>query len=125
VHAVTRLLAFWRRQSLAHFPKQLYVALYEGIMYAACFSNGALLFVNSFSYEDTTDILYYTLYIWRQVGMSQLHDELCLAADAETSERLTVELGKYLSNIRATASPWPDAPADVPPDVAALFACEL
>ncbi|MDR2120037.1 MAG: DUF3822 family protein [Tannerella sp.] len=125
VHAVTRLLDLWRKQSVVHLAKQLYISPYEGIMYAACFDRGALLFVNSFNYEDVTDILYYTLYIWRQVGMEQLSDELNIVADAEMYEKLTVELKKYLSNIRAITFPWPDAPANVPPDVAALFTCEL
>jgi hypothetical protein len=124
VHAATRLLYFWRKQSLAHLPKQLYVALSEGVMFAACFDKGALLFVNSFSYDDMADILYYTLYIWRQVGMEQLYDELYLASDAAMHEKLTLELKQYVSNIRAVASPHPDAPEDVPLDIAALFACE-
>ncbi|MDR1407599.1 MAG: DUF3822 family protein [Tannerella sp.] len=124
VHAATRLLTLWRKQSLTHLRRQLYVALHEGIMYAACFDKGVLCFVNSFNYEDTADILYYTLYIWKQLGMEQLHDVLHLAADTEMYEKLSAELKIYLSHIQAVAPPWPDMPAGVPPDVMALFACE-
>jgi len=124
VHAVTRLLSFWRKQSLTHLSRQLHIALYEGIMHAACFDRGVLLFVNSFNYDDMADILYYTLYIWKQVGMEQLNDELLLYADAGMYETLAAELKGYLSHIRKAAFPYPNVPAGMPPDVIALFACE-
>jgi hypothetical protein len=124
VHAVTRLLSFWRKQSLTHLSKQLYVSLYEGVMHAACFDRGVLLFVNSFNYDDMADILYFTLYIWKQVGMEQLNDELFLYADAGMYEKLEVELKGYLSHVQKAAFPWSNAAAEIPPDIAALFACE-
>ena len=124
VHAVTRQLAFWRTQSLVRLPKQLYISLNEGIMYAACFDKGILLFINSFNYEDVSEILYYTLYIWKQVGMAQLDDELYVAANPEMYEKLAFELRVYLSHVHAASELWPDAPAGTPSDVIALFACE-
>ncbi|MDR1332298.1 MAG: DUF3822 family protein [Tannerella sp.] len=123
-HAVTRLLSLWRKQSLTCLPKQQYVALHEGVMYAACFDRGALCFVNSFNCEDMADVLYYTLYIWKQVGMEQLHDELYIATDAATYEKVSVELKEYVPNVRAFVFPWPEAPSGAPPDVMAFFACE-
>jgi len=123
VHAVTRMLTNWHKNSLLHIRKQLYVALYNGVMHAACFDKGAALFVNSFKYEDRDDILYYTLYIWQQLGMDQMHDELYIASTADMYAKVSVELKTYLSHIQAIVPAWPEA-AETPYDVVALLLCE-
>ena len=66
------------RSRAVRLPRQLYVVLHRRRMDVACYAQGNLLFVNSFEYEHTDDILYYILYVWKQVGMDQQKDQLRL-----------------------------------------------
>ena len=57
VHHVGPLLSLWKKQSRARLPRQLYVVLHRRRMDVACYAQGNLLFVNSFEYEHTDEIL--------------------------------------------------------------------
>lgn len=60
---------------------------------------GNLLFVNSFEYEHTDDILYYILYVWKQAGMDQQKDQLRLFGDVPLRNDITNTLRNYLQYI--------------------------
>ena len=124
-HAITPTLNQWKRQNLTGYPKQLFVALHEDMMDVACFDKGALLFINSFHVADSTDIIYYILYIWKQTGLDQLQDELFLYTNPQKYQTLKDTLQTYLSHIECIQSRWSDAGMEVPPDVMALFQCGL
>jgi hypothetical protein len=123
-HAVTSLLTEWRKQNLTGYPKQLYVALHENRMIVACFDQGALTFINSFSTDDPADTLYYILYVWKQTELDQMNDELLLYANPLTYQPLKETLPTYLSHIEWIRPQWPASAGDVPPDIMALFPCE-
>jgi hypothetical protein len=124
-HAIAPLLGQWRKQSVIAYPKQLFVSLYEDTMDAACFYRENLLFINSFRFDDTADILYYILYIWKQTGMDQQQDRLVVHANTDLHQALKETLQTYLLQIEFVQ---PQATGDglqVPADITALFQCEL
>ena len=123
-HAVTAQLIHWRHRSLTTYPKQLYVALYEDTMDAACFYRETLLFINSFQVDDPADMLYYILYIWKQTDLDQQNDKLILFASTETCQMLKENLHTYLSQIEYVQPRQSDTGLEVPPDVTALFQCK-
>ncbi|MDR3267886.1 MAG: DUF3822 family protein [Tannerella sp.] len=124
IHAITSQLLFWRKQNLACFPKQLYVAVHDHIMDAACYDKGTLIFLNSFDVENTTDIIYYLLYIWRQTGIDQLEDRLLLAAHPPVYQELKETLRKYVRHIEPAPPPPGHEYEKAPLDIQCLFACE-
>ena len=71
VHHITPQLVLWKQQSRALIPRQMYVVIHRKMMDVVCFAQGKLLFVNTFGYDKPDDILYYILYVWKQVGMDQ------------------------------------------------------
>ena len=99
VHHVSPLLSLWKKQSRARLPRQLYVVLHRRRMDVACYAQGNLLFVNSFEYEHTDDILYYILYVWKQAGMDQQKDQLRLFGDVPLRSEITNTLRNYLQYI--------------------------
>ncbi|MDR0844290.1 MAG: DUF3822 family protein [Tannerella sp.] len=125
IHSMSPLLTQWRKQNFACFPKQLYIALHEDTMDAACFDRGALLFVNSFQCTDHTDILYYILYIWKQMGLDQMKDQLFLSAPPLVYRNLYETLQKYVERIEPLKPQWLNAGEETPLDIIALFECEL
>ena len=130
VHHVGPLLSLWKKQSRARLPRQLYVVLHRRRMDVACYAQGNLLFVNSFEYEHTDDILYYILYVWKQVGMDQQKDQLRLFGDVPLRNDITNTLRNYLQYIDPLEIPseaylmGPEV-LQAPLDLIALSLCEL
>ena len=56
-----------------------------------CFDKGNLLLINSFPCKQTTDHVYYLLYIWQQLNYNQEKDELHLTGKLEDKEELLKE----------------------------------
>ena len=123
-HAITAQLIQWKHRSLTAYPKQLFVALHKDTMDAACFYRENLLFVNSFQVDDSADMLYYILYIWKQTGMDQQKDKLVLFANTETYQTLKENLQTYILQIEYVQPRLSSTGLAVPPDVTALFQCE-
>lgn len=130
VHHVSPLLSLWKKQSHARLPHQLYVVLHRRRMDVACYAQGNLLFVNSFEYEHTDDILYYILYVWKQTGMDQQKDQLRLFGDVPLRSAVTSTLRNYLQYIDPQEIPseaylmGPEV-LQAPLDLIALTLCEL
>ena len=123
-HAITPLLNQWRNKSVIQYPKLLFAALHEDTMHAACFYRENLLFINSFQVDDTADMLYYILYIWKQTGMDQQTDKLILLANNGINQTLKETLQSYLLQIEHVQPRLSDTGLEVPPDIIALFSCE-
>ena len=123
-HAIAPLLGQWRKLSVIAYPKQLFVSLYEDTMNAACFYRENLLFINSFRFDDTADILYYILYIWKQTGMDQQQDRLVIHAHTSLHQKLRETLQTYLLYVEFVQPQVTDAGLQVPSDITALFQCE-
>ena len=105
VHHVGPLLSLWKKQSRARLPRQLYVVLHRRRMDVACYAQGNLLFVNSFEYEHTDDILYYILYVWKQAGLDQEKDQLLLAGESSSRMRVLERLRTYLRYVKPVEIP--------------------
>jgi hypothetical protein len=123
-HSITPLLIQWRKQSLIAYPKQLFVAIHEDTMDAACFYRENLLFINSFQVDDPADIIYYIMYIWKQTGLDQQNDKLILHANASMYQTLKGTLQTYLLQVEFVQSLWPETASEASPDIIALFQCE-
>ena len=123
-HAITTQLMQWKYRSRTTYPKQLYVALHEDTMDAACFYRESLLFVNSFQVDDTADILYYILYVWKQMDLDQQKDQLIMFANTDTYQNLKDQLQTYLMQIEYVPPRKSGTALEVPPDIIALFQCE-
>ena len=130
IHYMTPSLELWKKQSRARLPKQLYVVLHRRMIDVVCYAQGTLLFANTFGYEQTDDILYYILYVWKQTGLDQQKDQLRI--HGETSLRTTVStaLRNYLQYIDPLEIPSEayllgSEVIQAPPDLIALSLCEL
>ncbi len=129
VHPIRPLLSLWKKQSQNCLPKQMYVVLQKKSMDIACYERGQLLFVNSFGFEHSEDIIYYILYVWKQVGMDQLMDQIRLTGEPTLCNRTLGKLQTYLQYIAQIELPtetYSFGPAlmQAPLDLIALTTCE-
>lgn len=87
-------------------------------------------FANSFEYDKPDDILYYILYVWKQVGMDQEKDQLHMYGGASLRNSITATLRNYIQYISPAEIPS-DAyllgaeVVQAPLDLIALSVCEL
>ncbi|MDR1402120.1 MAG: DUF3822 family protein [Tannerellaceae bacterium] len=105
VNNLTPQLIVFQKQSQAEKFRHMFVVMHENAVDISCFSRGNLRFVNSFIFDQPDDILYYILYVWRQLKMDQLHDQLSLTGDSSSCSKLTQSLQLYLQSIKQIEIP--------------------
>jgi hypothetical protein len=99
MHHITSQLIMLRKQSRNGLFRQMFVVLHHKMVDISCFSNARLLFVNSFDFEHLSDLLYYILYVWKQIGMDQLNDYVFLAGEPGLCNRINQSLQTYIRHI--------------------------
>ena len=95
-HYMTSPLTLWTKESSASLPRQMYVVIERKRMDVACYAQGKLLFVNSYPIDQSDDIVYYILYVWKQAGLDQEKDQLLLAGKSSSRMRVLERLRTYL-----------------------------
>ena len=98
----------------------LYIHLRPQKMDVLAFDKGKLLLANSYSCKQVSDLVYYMLYIWQQIGFNPENDSLFLTGEYPHKEELIHELSKFIRNVEdrcITAN-------DTPFDMQTLFICE-
>ena len=93
------LTEYFARKSRLGNSRKLYTYIREQQMEVFCFDKGDLLLINSFPCKQTTDRVYYLLYIWQQLNYNQEKDELHLTGKLEDKEELLKELRNYLRQV--------------------------
>ena len=95
-----------------------------------CFGDGTLLFANTFSSRDTSDMLYFLLNTWQVLGLSQTEDTLHVAGASRNAKKLVKELERFIKTIHIIrpAEEFHSTElariGDIPFDLQALIACE-
>lgn len=130
IHHISPQLVLWRQQGRTLIPRQLYVVLHRRMMDVVCFAQGKLLFANSFGYDKPDDILYYILYVWKQVGLDQEKDQLHIYGGVSLRNNITVTLRNYIQSVNPAEIPSEAyllgaGVVQAPLDLIALSVCEL
>ena len=109
---------------------EVYEFLSRSLSSIACFgAGGDLLFANTFRVGQLNDILYYILYVWKQVGLNPRIDELYLSVEPLLRRRIFEALKIYLSctqlmEMPAEAYLLGTEVAKAPLDLISLLLCE-
>ena len=99
VHVLSPMLKLWQKNSMTTFPKQVYVYVQQGVSDIICFEHGDLLFANSFRYEKENDILYFVIYVCKQLNINQLEDELFFCGKISVCKSVMKVLSAYFEHI--------------------------
>lgn len=101
VRIIPVMMPVWQhlhKRSYAGAARKLYVYFHDRQLSVFAFAKNRFRFANTFSATETTDIVYYILYVWKQLGMDQRKDELYFVGNIANSEELRTELKKYVVN---------------------------
>lgn len=127
-HYLSPLLTYWSKPNLSGLKKQMYVNVHEKMLDIICVEQESLLFVNTFAFEHLNDILYYILYVWKQLEMDQLSDNLFLCGISDMQNHLLGILRKYVQNSSLLEIPsevflWGEDIGHAPIDLITLLLC--
>lgn len=78
--------------------RNLFVYFYNDVMNICYFEQHRFRYANSFKMKNTDDMLYYILYVWKQLGMNKDTDILSLCG--EIPEGMHEKLSKFIEEVR-------------------------
>ncbi len=79
--------------------RELTAFFFDNVMYAYAFKQGRLNFFNRYEATNAHDCAYMILGIWKQLGYSQLKDELHLSGEILFMDDLKELLGEFIKKI--------------------------
>ena len=123
------ILEFWKKQSEHLLYRQMYVQLDDQHLLISCFNRGKLLFSNSFPVARSQSIPYYILYVWKQLDLDALRDNLWLSGELRTDNLRVEQLRKFVYHVNPIEIPseaylMGGDVISAPLDLIALFLCE-
>ena len=116
---VCPLIEHFTQKSRDNNQRSLYAYFQPNLMIVFAFDKNRLLLVNTFHCKQTSDQVYYMLYVWQQLGFSQEKDQLYLTGKMDNPEELVTELNKFLRQV----TPLPLL-NNLPFDIQTLMTCE-
>jgi hypothetical protein len=129
IHFLSPMLSEWRKQSVACYPKQLYVVIHDEMLDIVCFAQGEMLFVNSFCYETESDIVYFMMYVCKQLSLNQLEDYVSFCGDKMMCRKIVSVVKNYIAHVDIVSPKIKqyqvEFDRDVPVDVITLIECGL
>lgn len=110
---------------------KMYAYLRKSSVDVMCYDRGKVLLINNFKCSETADIIYYLLYVWKQLEFNQERDELHLMGNSPNKESLANGLKQFVRQL-FVISPKKEFSLnelskveDIPFDLQILSLCEL
>lgn len=96
-----------------------------------CYDRGRVQLINNFKCSETSDVIYYLLYVWKQLDFNQERDELHLTGELRDKESLVKGLKQFVRQLfvinplsEFSLNGISDA-KEIPFDLQTLSLCEL
>lgn len=130
VHHMASLMNYFHgREKMGHLHK-LVINLNEDGMDVLCYARGKFVLGKHFVCAHSSDMLYYALFIWKQLKLDQLADMIWLGGIHPEKEILIAELQKYVQHVYPLFPPEENKDAaattqNIPLELITLSLCEL
>lgn len=89
----------YNRYYRAGMHRRLFLYFHDKKVDVCAFDKHRLRFANVFDATSDHDVLYYILYVWKQLGMNQQDDELHIVGDMTPDAWLTSRLKTYVAHV--------------------------
>ena len=102
VRLVAALSPVWRhlhQRSYTGTRQKLYGYFHESRLEVFSFQQNRFKFCNGFEVKHAQDAIYFLLYVWNQLQLKPLYNELHIVGDIPDSDYLTGELHRYLQKV--------------------------
>ncbi|BEH00440.1 DUF3822 family protein [Bacteroides sedimenti] len=110
---------------------KMYACLREKSVDVLCYERGRLLLINNFKCSATSDIIYYLLYVWKELDFNQERDELHLSGNFADKEGVVNGLKRFVRQLfvikpdSVFSSDGNVKTEKIPFDLQALSLCDL
>lgn len=88
---------YLHKRSFIGNRRKLYAYFHDGILELFSFERDHFVFCNRYDGRHVKDSIYFILFVWKQLALDQLHDELFLVSDMPEKETLLDTLRTYVS----------------------------
>lgn len=99
IHAMAPVWRHMHQRSFTGHFNKLYASFYGRQFCLFAFQQNRFKFCNNFEATQAQDALYFIVYVWKQLRMDVLHDELHLSGEVPQEEELLKELKMYLQKV--------------------------
>lgn len=128
-HHISSLYRFLANFHPGVTSRRIYAVVDAASLDLICLDKSGLMFANSYPIGQLTDLLYYILYVWKELAFDVERDELHVLADASVRIWLFDSLAPYLRNIKPVEMPSEafllgSEASKAPIDLISLFLCE-
>ena len=97
--SASTLIEYLSEKSLSGKGKKMFAYVHENEMTLFCFNQGRMIFINSFESKTAEDNQYYILNVWKNLGLDQLEDKLCIIGDCDGREELADKISIFIKNV--------------------------
>ncbi len=97
--SASTLIEYLSEKSLSGKGKKMFAYVHENEMTLFCFNQGRMVFINSFESKNTEDNQYYILNVWKNLGMDQLEDKLCIVGDCDNRYELADKMSMFVKDV--------------------------
>lgn len=77
--------------------RKLYAYFHDNVLEIFSFERNRFVFCNRFDARHTKDAVYFILFVWKQLALDQMRDELFLVGDIPDKDALLAALRTYVS----------------------------
>ena len=98
IQAVTPVWRYLHQRSFTGRRNKLYGYFHAGRLDMFSFQQNRFKFCNAFEATQSHDALYFLLYVWKQLRLDTIHDELFLVGDIPEQAWLMQEIKQYVQN---------------------------
>ena len=91
--------SYMSRRSRIGMGKKLYGYFHNNKLDVFSFDKNRFRFANSFTVKHVKDAQYFLLYVWRQLNLHVLKDELAVFGDIQGKDLLVEELRKFVQKV--------------------------
>lgn len=94
----------WRymhHRSFIGIRRKLFAHFHDGLLELFSFERNRFLFSNRYDVKHSKDALYFILFVWKELALDQLKDELYLSGDIIDRENLLHDLQLHLKKVSA------------------------
>ncbi len=130
IHHTSPLISFFYHRSRLGNTNKLIVNIQKDSVDILCFSLGELILANNYSCQNTNDMVFYILFIWKHLKMNQLKDMAIVLGTQDRKTEVMDLLNKYIKNV-VPFNPVPEHhlfgvdSSNIPFDIISLSLCEL
>lgn len=90
---------YMHRRSFTGAHRKLFAYFHDKHVEVMSFRQNRFIYCNSFEAAHANDVLYYIMYVWKQLGLDTTDAELHMAGDMIDRDKLTELLRQYIANV--------------------------